>query len=84
MTEVAVSPASDALTATMEVRVLGELSRIRPSTTVVALPAPGQTGRLTLTGLDADGFGIPLETVTFTADGGRVDVAVIVGYRRRG
>lgn len=66
-------------TASTELRVLGELQRIRPSSTVVALPNPGQTARLTLTGLDADGFGAPLETadvavssgadVTVTADG---------------
>ncbi|GAA4385488.1 phosphodiester glycosidase family protein [Agromyces bauzanensis] len=96
------------------IRVLGELRRIRPSTTVVALPDPGQTARLTVTGLDADGFTAPIETadvsvesgadvtvtadgrdafvitptvesgsatVTFTADGRSVDVAVTIGHR---
>ena len=96
-----------------ELRVLGDLERIRPSSTVIALPDPGTTARLTLTGLDADGFGAPIEasdvsvasgddvtvtpdgldgfvispnadtgsaTVTFTADGRTVDVAVTIGY----
>ncbi|WP_308799007.1 phosphodiester glycosidase family protein [Agromyces silvae] len=100
--------------ATTGLRVLGELARIRPSSTVVALPEPGQTARVTLSGLDADGFDAPLETqdvqvvsgadvtvtadgrdrflitpntesgsatVTFTADGRSVDVAVTIGYR---
>lgn len=100
--------------ATTEVRVLGELARIRPSATVVALPEAGQTATLRLTGMDADGFTAPLETVdvavvhgedvvvdatsldefritpttesgsatvTFTAGGRSVDVAVTIGYR---
>jgi hypothetical protein len=63
----------------IELRVLGALERIRPSATVVALPEPGQTARVTLTGLDADGFGAPIEAsdvtvahgddVTVTPDG---------------
>ncbi|MDQ0895037.1 phosphodiester glycosidase family protein [Agromyces ramosus] len=109
-----VSFTAEGMTATGELRVLGDLQRIRPSSTVVALPEPGQSARLTLTGLDADGFGAPLEatdvsvasgadvtvtadgvdafvitpnvesgsaTVTFTADGRSVDVAVTIGYR---
>lgn len=105
---------AEGMTATTELRVLGELARIRPSSTVVALPEPGQSAGLTLTGLDADGFGAPLETtdvsvtsgpdvtvtadgrdafvitpnvesgsatLTFTADGRSVDVAVTIGYR---
>lgn len=97
-----------------DLRVLGDLERIRPSRTVVALPEPGQSATLRLTGLDADGAGAPIEatdvtvdhgddvtvtaegletfritpnvesgsaTVTFTADGRSVDVAVTIGYR---
>lgn len=100
--------------ATTELRVLGTLQRIRPSSTIVPLPDPGQTARLTLAGLDGDGFAAPLETgdvsfqsgpdvtvtadgldgflitpntesgsatVTFTAGGRSVDVAVTIGYR---
>lgn len=98
----------------LDLRVLGDLERIRPSTTVVALPDPDQTALVTLTGLDRDGFTAPLETadvaveagadvtvtaegrdafrvapnvesgaatVTFTADGRSVDVAVTIGNR---
>lgn len=100
--------------ATTQLRVLGELQRVRPSSTIVALPDPGQTARVTLSGLDADGFTAPLETadvrveagdavtvtpdgndaflitpnsdsgsatVTFTAEGRSVDVAVTIGFR---
>ncbi|MGU3357811.1 phosphodiester glycosidase family protein [Microbacterium sp. M4A5_1d] len=109
-----VSFEAEGKTATTEVRVLGDLERVRPSSTVVALPEPGQTATVRLTGLDADGFTAPLETadvsvehgadvtverngldaflitpttdsgsatVTFTAGGRSVDVAVTIGYR---
>ncbi|MFC9558760.1 phosphodiester glycosidase family protein [Agromyces sp. NPDC056965] len=105
---------ADGKSATTQLRVLGELQRLRPSSTIVALPDPGQTARVTLTGLDADGFSAPIETadvaveagaavtvtadgrdgflvspngdsgsatVTFTADGRSVDVAVTIGFR---
>ncbi|KZE94882.1 3',5'-cyclic adenosine monophosphate phosphodiesterase CpdA [Agromyces sp. NDB4Y10] len=97
-----------------DLRVLGDLERLRPSRTVVALPDPGQTAELRITGLDADGHEAPIETtdltvehgddvtvtaegrdgfriapnvdsgsatVTFTAGGRSVDVAVTIGYR---
>lgn len=103
--------------ATTPVRVLGDLERIRPSATVIALSEPDQTATVRLTGLDADGFTAPIETgdvtvehgsdvaveatslgeftvsplvesgsatVTFTAGGRSVDVAVTVGYRTIG
>lgn len=52
------------------VRVLGELERLRPSRTVVALPEPGQSATLRLTGLDADGAGAPIEAADVAVEHG--------------
>ncbi|MDN4613030.1 phosphodiester glycosidase family protein [Leifsonia sp. F6_8S_P_1B] len=74
-----VSYTAQGKTATTPVRVLGDLQRLRPSSTVVALPDPGQTAAITVSGVDGDGFSAPLEAadvavtsgpdVTVTAEG---------------
>ena len=60
------SVTAEGKTAMTSLRVLGELARVKPSSTVVSLPDPGTSATLTLTGLDGDGFGAPIEASDVT------------------
>ena len=61
--------------ATTELRVLGELDRLRASQSVISLVDAGDSATVTITGLDKDGFGAPLEASDLTVTAG-ADVTV--------
>lgn len=61
--------------ATSELRVLGELDRLRASQSVIALVDENGSETVTITGLDKDGFGAPIEAADLTVSAG-ADVAV--------
>lgn len=61
--------------ATSEMRVLGELDRLRASRSVIALVDQNGSETVTITGLDRDGFGAPIEAADLTVSAG-ADVAV--------
>ncbi|MFC6705425.1 phosphodiester glycosidase family protein [Flexivirga alba] len=65
--------------ASVPITVHGKVSRVIPSDTVLSIPSANDTGKLSLTAADADGFTVPVETrdvrvragdgITVTADG---------------
>lgn len=52
------------------ITVLGELRRLEPTATLIPLAGADDTGRLTLTGYDIDGYRAPIEPADVTVTGG--------------
>ncbi|MBL3682383.1 phosphodiester glycosidase family protein [Leucobacter aridicollis] len=61
--------------ATRELRVLGDLDRLRASQSVIALVDENGSETVTITGLDKDGFSAPIEASDLTVSAG-ADVSV--------
>ncbi|NED95024.1 multidrug transporter [Phytoactinopolyspora alkaliphila] len=54
----------------LDITVLGELARLTPNARLVPLADAESTGRIELTGYDAEGFRAPVEPVDVTVSGG--------------
>lgn len=70
-----VSFTAEGKTANTEVRVLGELERLRSTKSVISLVDEADSAEVTITGLDHDGFTAPIESRDLTVSSG-TDVAV--------
>ncbi|TFC39612.1 phosphodiester glycosidase family protein [Cryobacterium sp. TMT2-42-4] len=70
-----VSFAADGKSASTELHVLGELTRLAASNSVISLAEPGTSRTVRIEGLDGDGFSAPIETGDLTVTSG-ADVTV--------